>query len=233
MSASAEEVFIPRPEVIIGCGRARPDSKTKVRRCYDPLDNLSERTQTIGIIICAGLFIGLICIIIQALNNPICIHKKSLQENSLNSDKKFSMPGFYQLVETDNYLNYLLALEIPFPAASHIYNLRSENLTVEEDGVTANITTFTPWLTKSISFKFDEPFLVQHGNTESKSKGVLNYSCSKPEKNIINCSSKETKKGWNIVFDLIFSENFLTNKSFFITKNVGMTKKYRRLGPQS
>ena len=30
----------------------------------------------------------MICIIIQALNNPICIHKKSLQENSLNSDKK-------------------------------------------------------------------------------------------------------------------------------------------------
>ena len=66
---------------------------------------------------------------------------------------------------------------------------RSENLTVEEDGVTANITTFTretkkhknpeilswhfyipAWLTKSISFKFDEPFLVQHGNPESKER---------------------------------------------------------------
>jgi len=139
------------------------------------------------------------------------------------------MPGSYQLLETDNYLNYLLALEIPFKAASHIQNLRSENLTVEEDGISANITTFTPWLSKTISFKFDEPFSVDYGGPESKSKGVLNYFCFKPEQNIINCSSKETKKGWKIVFDLIFSEKFLTNKSFFITKNVGMTKKYMRV----
>ena len=60
-------------------------------------------------------------------------------------------------------------------------------------------------------------------------------------------SSNEEKKGWKIVFDLIFSDEFLVNKSFFITKNVGelttsgtsdnlshimlagMTKKYRRV----
>ena len=32
--------------------------QTKVRTCYNPLDNLSERTQSICIIICAGIFIG-------------------------------------------------------------------------------------------------------------------------------------------------------------------------------
>jgi len=224
MSDSKEDISTPRLENNLTIVTART---AKVRRCYNPLDSLSERTQTVCLIICAGIFIGLICIIIQALNNPICIHKKSPKENS-HSNKKISMSGFYQLLETDNYLNYLLALEIPFPAASHIQNLRSENLTVDEDGIRANITTFTPWLTKTISFKFDEPFSVEYGSTESKSKGVLKYFCFKPEPNIINCSSKETKKGWNIVFDLIFSENFLTNKSFFITKNVGMTKKYRR-----
>ena len=80
-----------------------------------------------------------------------------------------------------------------FPSS---FCFRSENLTVEEDGVTANITTFTretkkhknpeilschfyipAWLTKSISFKFDEPFLVQHGNTESKSKERIDEVC--------------------------------------------------------
>jgi len=168
-----EESSSPRLGNNISIVRAGAEaaSPTKVRNCYNPLDNLSERTQTICIVICAGIFIGLICIIIQALNNPICIHKKSLKETPLKSNKKFSMPGSYQLLETENYLNYLLALEIPFKAASHIQNLRSENLTVEEDGISANITTFTPWLTKTISFKFDEPFSVDYGGPESKSKG--------------------------------------------------------------
>jgi len=89
----------------------------------------------------------------------------------------------------------------------------------------------TAWITKTINFKFDEPFSVDYGNSrsEDKSKGVLNYFCKRPQENIINCKSKEKKKGWKIVFDWIFTENSLVNKSLFITKNIGMTKKYRRL----
>lgn len=142
-----------------------------------------------------------------------------------------NMSGFFTLVETENYVDYLMALELPFTAASHIQSLKSENISIEEDGEGASITTHTPWITKTINFKFDEPFSVDYGNSrsEDKSKGVLNYFCKRPQENIINCKSKEKKKGWKIVFDWIFTENSLVNKSLFITKNIGMTKKYRRL----
>ena len=34
------------------------------------------------------------------------------------------MSGFFTLVETENYVDYLMALELPFTAASHIQSLK-------------------------------------------------------------------------------------------------------------
>jgi len=201
----------------------------KIRNC-NPIDSLSQKTQIICLIICAVTFLALICILIEAINNPICVEKKYQKKETLaEPHPPVSMSGLYRLVQTENYVDYLTSLELPLVAASHIDSIKSENISVEEDGQSATIATSTPWISKTISFKFDEPFSVNYGSSESKSKGVLNYFCHKPKENIINCNSNEEKKGWKIVFDLIFSDEFLVNKSFFITKNVGMTKKYQRV----
>ena len=118
MSASS----IQRLENNISLVAAAPGPQTKARRCYNPLDSLSERTQTVCLIICAGIFIGcnliiimispnnykisVICIIIQALNNPICIHKKSQKENSLNSNKKVIIKNFHDLTIYSRSFNF-------------------------------------------------------------------------------------------------------------------------------
>ena len=44
---------------------------------------------------------------------------------------------------------------------------------------------FSAWIKKSISFQFNENFNVEYG--ENETKGVLNYSCSRPKSNIIHC----------------------------------------------
>jgi len=220
----------------------------KLRDC-NPIGSLSERPQMICLILCAVTFLGCnythivteqvttfyisaICILIKAINNPICVEKKyEKKDNHMQSQATVSLSGLYKLVDTDNYVDYLTSLEVPAIAASHIDRVKSENISVEEDGHRATITTSTPWISKTITFKFDEPFSVNYGDSRSNSNktGVLNYFCYKPKENIINCNSKEEKKGWKIVFDLIFTDEFLVNKSFFITKDVGMTKKYRRV----
>ena len=71
MSPSEEEVSIAGLGHNITTAKARAGpgsgagSQTKLRSCYDPLDNLSERSQTVIIIICAGIFIGCNLIIIN------------------------------------------------------------------------------------------------------------------------------------------------------------------------
>jgi len=171
-------------------------------------------------------------VIIYAVNNPICVsdevtHSSGIHKSS-SPDIEVNMSGDYQLILTRNYANYLLALEIPQVAATQIEKLKSENLSIIQDEVSGTtIKTITPWITKSISFMFDEHFAVEY--EEKETKGVINYFCSRPKNNIINCNSINPGKGWRIMFDYIFTKDHLINKSYFISKNVGMTKKYRRI----
>jgi len=197
------------------------------------LDYLSDGVLVLLIFLCIITFIGLIFIIISAVNNPICVQNQHSKANKEPSEEvkitKVNMTGTFQLFITSNYAHYLQALELPRIAASQIEKLKSENISInenEKEGLTT-ITTITPWMTKTISFHFDEYFNVSYG--EDKTKGTLSYFCTKPKINTINCNSVESRRGWKIMFDYIFTEKYLINKSYFISKNVGMTKKYRRL----
>jgi len=203
------------------------DRSSTVAEC---LDFLSTRTLVCLIACCALVFVALIFVIISAINNPICVYRQKEEELEKNEEKSdVNLTGTFQLKMTDNYANYLLALDIPYLAANQIEKLKSENVSIHEYEVSGTtITTTTPWITKSISFHFDEQFNVTYGDNE-ESSGVLSYFCSKPKYNIINCKSINESKGWIIMFDYIFTKKYLINKSYFISKNVGMTKKYRRL----
>jgi len=145
----------------------------KLRNC-NPIDSLSQRTQIICLILCAVTFLGLTCILIKAINNPICVEKKNQKkDNHVQSEMSVSLSGLYKLVDTDNYVDYLTSLEVPHVAASHIDSLKSENISVEEDGHRATITTSTPWISKTITFKFDEPFSVNYGDSRSNSNKTV------------------------------------------------------------
>jgi len=159
--------YTPRVESRLSCGAV----KNKLRNC-NPIDSLSQRSQIICLIICAVTFLALICVLIEAINNPICVEKKRKEkkENLVEPHAPVSMSGLYKLVHTENYVDYLTSLELPLVAASHIDSIKSENISVEEDGQSATIATSTPWISKTISFKFDEPFSVNYGGSESKSK---------------------------------------------------------------
>ena len=47
--------------------------------------------------------------------------------------------------------------------------------------------------------------------------------------NLILSRSKAEDMNWEIVFDYIFSDVGLINQSYFVTKNVGMQKTYKRV----
>jgi len=198
----------------------------------DFLDSLSDTCLGCLLVTCALVFCGLIFVIVYAVNNPVCVSHEVTQrpDKSVKTspDVEVNMSGNYQLILTRNYANYLLALEIPQVAATQIEKLKSENLSINQDEVKGTtIKTITPWITKSISFKFNEHFNVEY--EEKETKGVINYFCTRPKNNIINCNSINPGKGWRIMFDYIFTKDHLINKSYFISKNVGMTKKYRRI----
>ena len=78
---------------------------------------------------------------------------------------------------------------------------------------------FSAWATKSIQFQFGTNFSVPYGS--GGKGGTLHYLCTRPQHNIIHCKSEERTKGWDIVFELIFSGDGLINQTYFITKNVG------------
>jgi len=127
---------------------------------------------------------------------------------------------------------------------SIMWLLRSENITVSLLGeLGASITTVTPWISKTIEFEFNTRFNMSYGAAEVK--GVMNYLCTRPELHIIHCRSSDIAKGWDIMFDYIFTEEGLENRKYFLTKTIGkifcqtpgklnfyflgMTKNYRRL----
>lgn len=182
------------------------------------LDKFSVKTLIALTLLCAVIFSCLIFVIVFAIQNPICVEENHEAEEAASDELQVSMSGLFQLIATNNYANYLHALDIPTVAANKIENLKTENISVEQDDARGTtITTITPWLTKSISFRFDEKFNVSYGDGES------HYFCSKPKSNVINCNSFEPKRGWRIMFDYIFTKTHLINKSYFISKNVGKT----------
>jgi len=206
-----------------------PVTKVSSPRRADCLDSLSVSSLGWLASACGLIFCGLIIVIVHEVNNPSCVSTEAAQDKGkgqISPEIEVNMSGTYQLILTHNYAAYLLALEIPQAAAVQIEKMKSENISIiqnELEGTT--ITTFTPWIKKSINFQFNENFNVEYGEKE----GVLKYFCSRPKSNIINCSSINPGKGWRIMFDYIFTESHLINKSYFLSKHIGMTKKYRKL----
>eukprot|EP00090_Calanus_glacialis_P001578 TRINITY_DN11146_c1_g1_i1.p2 TRINITY_DN11146_c1_g1~~TRINITY_DN11146_c1_g1_i1.p2 ORF type:complete len:159 (-),score=39.55 TRINITY_DN11146_c1_g1_i1:133-609(-) len=139
-------------------------------------------------------------------------------------EEQVDISGVYQLEEVENYGVYLLAME---RAVRNIENMKSETISVKmlEGEGKVNIRTVTAWATKEFNFLLGKHFSVKYG-AESRG-GTLEYYCHRPQHNIINCRSIEQGRNWEIVFDFIFSEEGLINQSYFITKHIGMKKKYR------
>lgn len=158
-------------------------------RMPDFLDSLSVTSLGCLAALCGLIFCGLISVIVHEVNNPACVLNEAKQDKGvgqISPEIEVNMSGTYQLIFTHNYANYLLALEIPQVAATQIEKLKSENISIVQDElVGTTITTFTPWITKSITFQFNENFNVEYG--ENETEGVLKYFCSKPKSNIINC----------------------------------------------
>jgi len=204
---------------------------SSVPRSPDCLDSLSVSCLYWLASACGLIFFGLIIVIVNEVNNPICVSTEAEQDKGkgqISPEIEVNMSGTYQLILTHNYAAYLLALEIPQAAAEQIEKMKSENISIIQDELEGTtITTFTPWITKSINFQFNENFNVEYG--ENENEGVLKYFCTRPKINIINCNSINPGKGWRIMFDYIFTENHLINKSYFLSKHIGMTKKYRKL----
>eukprot|EP00090_Calanus_glacialis_P001577 TRINITY_DN11146_c0_g1_i1.p1 TRINITY_DN11146_c0_g1~~TRINITY_DN11146_c0_g1_i1.p1 ORF type:complete len:220 (-),score=53.76 TRINITY_DN11146_c0_g1_i1:110-769(-) len=191
------------------------------------LDLLSATSLASLAALCFLIFIALVCVIVHA-SSPNTGCGCDTPQHPLKTNKLVNISGVYLLEEVENYGEYLLAMDIPERAVRNIESLKSETITVNMlDGEErVNIRTQTAWATKEIQFLLKTHFSVAYG--EDGRGGTLDYYCERPQQNIINCRSFEKDRNWEIVFDFIFSEEGLTNQSYFITKHVGMKKKYRR-----
>lgn len=189
------------------------------------LSSLSDRTLAILAAVCLVTFIALVSVIVEASSPTNCTGGQH-GEKSL---ELLDISGVYQLEEVENYGEYLLAMDIPERAVRHMEKLKTEIIRIKilgEEEIGVNLKTVTSWATREIEFNFSSHFNLTYG--DQGRGGVLGYYCTRPQHNVINCRSFEEKKNWEIVFDFIFTVEGLINQSYFITKHIGMKKKYKK-----
>merc|ERR1719245_930639 len=197
---------------------------TSVR--YLSLDSWSDRTVAGLAGLCFLTFIGLVCVLVNASLPPSCGCRTG--QHGPATEGEVNISGVYLLDQVENYGKYLLAMDIPEIAVRNIETMKSEKITVKMmDGEKkVKIRTDTAWASKELEFLFGKNFSVVYG--EQGGGGVLDYYCHRPQQLVINCRSFEKERNWQIVFDFIFSEGGLVNKSFFVSKHIGMKKTYKR-----
>eukprot|EP00090_Calanus_glacialis_P025545 TRINITY_DN39951_c0_g1_i1.p1 TRINITY_DN39951_c0_g1~~TRINITY_DN39951_c0_g1_i1.p1 ORF type:complete len:169 (+),score=33.26 TRINITY_DN39951_c0_g1_i1:38-544(+) len=160
----------------------------------------------------------------SAIPSP-CSHT---QQGQIVRAHKVNISGTYNLEEfDDNYPEFLLAMDIPPSALPYIMKSKEviviRPLSPQENII--NMKTITSWTTKEVEFEFNKQLQVSYANGGS----VFTYNCTRPQQNRISCRSEIKSKGWRFIFDFIFSDESLMYQSYFVTKNIGNQKIYRKV----
>jgi len=184
----------------------------------------SDTSLAITAAVCLTLGFALMSFAVYSALPSACTHTHHGQI----TPHKVNISGTYNLEEADeNYPEYLLAMDIPHHALPYIITsdevIVIRPLSPQENII--NIKTITSWTTKEIEFEFNKQLQVSYG----KGGSVFTYNCTRPQHNRISCRSGIKSKGWRFLFDFIFSDHSLMYQSYFVTKNIGNQKIYRRV----